>query len=744
MISPLVQKRGIQIGVCSQTPQQPGLCLGVQVSPSTTALPATPQKGQLSNITVTQRAVVSSRRMPGKSEASLSSRSLSRVLVSPQSAAAQVYLAEPVQVPSSSPRGNHRYVASTAADIRGPQSTQNGPRKNPIPAQYSARRGDIERVHSRVPASVTSRPVGATSIYPSSSSPQSTNNSSGQARVQTPAVSMHPAVVTTTRRVSAQPQKVVASGRRVLAKGQSQHDAKLIVPSKTSPWAQGGGDRKRLENLASLTKWPEHEHLQVTMSLVPPSPKNTLLQFLANITEGDEVPAMCRERLAIDISRYWEMRRVQNMVRRVLESLQDHLDLDARDHASEVGTTIWNRVFPGYYSVDEQIFIEGIEKKGAWPPEMQAADKYEVFAAFRLSCASVIRSVASGHTLARKLSRRIFCGGCSRIPYNLPDFPVPACLYGDSAEVDSRRVAWFIARAFSQDMSGYEKAKDYYLTGLLSLEQIQMALPDAVKDSLVERAVVRVINVGTSMFSVREWSEFVLALRLVPVEDEMPSLHEQAMAEEHKRWQHVPHSARGPNESTSAELPLPGDASSHRNEPRSRPSRPAAAMTEPLPHREIRAEEPICFQGQPTTHNAATSNVPRWLDEAHSGTSPPGWHEEAHSGTSSQPQLGDIGPQVISWGTSSVGRDENTDCGSATSLLGIGHQADEGAGRSSDMTAEIVQDYMEEPRLERPSEDPVRFLSMGMHNECLGPFLLHAFVRCCQLYEARCCDFPDN
>lgn len=46
------------------------------------------------------------------------------------------------------------------------------------------------------------------------------------------------------------------------------------------------------------------------------------------------------------------------------------------------------------------------------------------------------------------------------------------------------------------------------------------------------------------------------------------------------------------------------------------------------------------------------------------------------------------------------------------------HQADEGAGG-------------------QPGVDPAAWLNAEMHNECSGPFLAQAFVRCCQLYESQ-------
>merc|ERR1712113_541240 len=145
---------------------------------------------------------------------------------------------------------------------------------------------------------------------------------------------------------------------------------------------------------------------------LPPSPGNTLQQYLAEAIEGDLQPALCKPEASIDAPKYWEMRRVQNLVRRLLELLQDVFGPSAETPADEIGVAIWNKLLPGRpEGVTEDPFITVVDRCGGWPPEMNAADRSEVFAALRVPSGASVKALTCGQQLPDKLSRRMFCEG---------------------------------------------------------------------------------------------------------------------------------------------------------------------------------------------------------------------------------------------------------------------------------------------------------------------------------------------
>jgi len=517
------------------------------------------------------------------------------------------------------------------------------------------------------------------------------------------------------------------------------------------------------------------EALQNTVSMLPPSPGNSLLQFLHDVSNGDVEPASCNMDPRIDAQRYWEMRRVQNSLRRVLEGLEELLGLEVGASPTTISSALWEHFFPEFRCVDEQAFVAALERSGMWPPEMSAADRTEVFAALRVPSAAAVRALTAGQPPTMQLSRRMVCEGFARLPFNIPDFPVPASLYDPAlVGLGVDQVAKLVAAAFSREVFGLEKTKDYYLTGLLSLEQIQAALPYVVKDSVVEQAAAQVIRTATAMFTPREWQTMVLSIRVGPLQQEEAEpdpaqlreqqhhfLHqqhqeleqqhllqqllcqEQQLAVQDRRLQQQqmvpPTPPRAPcrdllasprmhsrqcdggygASAIAAAAPSNGNggADSPPTERRRRQTVPsgspqsAGAMTEPLSNRGVLCGEPVKF-----TESFARSGIfPHIMD----------WRSS---------------PDDAGGGAATDAAAAAQDCAEASFLDPSGHQADEGAGLrpSAQEQTNGVQEQvgLPSPEAER-QDDPVRFISLDMHNECLGPFLSDAFIRCCQLYESR-------
>lgn len=525
------------------------------------------------------------------------------------------------------------------------------------------------------------------------------------------------------------------------------------------------------------------EAIMNTVAMLPPSPTNSLLEFLEGVVSGEIEPAMCHAEVRIDAPRYWEMRRVQNSIRRVLEALQDILGFDADVTASELGQVTWDGMFAAFANangaLDDVGFISALEAFGAWPPEMSNADRVEVFAALRVPCSAAVRALNTGQPMPKELTRRMLCEGLARVPFNIPDFPVPTHLLRSPAESSAvLEVAGAIAAAFCMDQTGLDRVKDFFLCGLLSLEQIQVVLPFFVTDSLIEQAVVKIVKAGAERFTAREWQTLVVSARVGPspqpevVDDVLPEAqahaqaqlqlqaqaHAQAQAQAHAQAQaqalaqaqeaevqaHTQALGQTPLQGLS-HLPTPHQEATHESfsaavsptpafrhvsqfrpahdafmadaapsyapmdDENLRPQRHSApavgiAMTEPLPHRAVQAaEEPVKFEEH--WLGGGTSRIINWSTTR--------WHfEMGHSGTGSAPCLsGDPGHQA--------------DEGAGTRALALQHeQATPGVAGLFNRDADC-------------SDDPVRLISLGMHNECLGPFLAQAFVRCCQLYEPR-------
>lgn len=484
----------------------------------------------------------------------------------------------------------------------------------------------------------------------------------------------------------------------------------------------------------------DDETIQNAVAMLPPSPGNTLFDFLAGVVSGDIEPAMYHPGEArIDALRYWEKRRVQNYMRRVLEALQECFAADGEVAVADLGGKAFDAALARAPntgrtdtaltgSLDEAAFIQGFEAMGAWPPELSAADRCEVFVALRVPSGAAVRALSAGQPLPPRLTRRMFCEGLARVPFNVPDFPVPTHLLRSNIHVMD--VADAVARVFCREQTGLERVKDFFCCGLLSLEEIQAALPFHAAARLVQDAVTNIIRAGAAHFTMREWQTLVFAARAPPPEEEeLPEITEEgSQSTAEPQGEHVPSLASPVQQ--YRQVPAASQAGS---------LAPAAALLLPT-HGGDGASPPISteaaasFEAMPQTAPEGAASRPQPSPAPLVQQSEPPPCREIRSEEPARFRLGQ-GHHAVNWSSTSP-------CGRSGALgLDRGHQADQGAGTSLGQQQQQQQglSVFASPGILTKSggEDLVRLISMDMHNECLGPFLALAFVRCCQLYEAR-------
>jgi len=467
----------------------------------------------------------------------------------------------------------------------------------------------------------------------------------------------------------------------------------------------------------------------------PEKPENAVAAFLLS----KEMVTVA----GIDVSQYWEKRRVQNALRRVLEAIHEHVfgldaDMEVSDlgrafdkMAENVGCQRWANGED--LSLTEQQFSDILEAQGIWPPEFCPKDQSEIFSSLLVPSVAAARRVRAGEPMRTQLTRRMFRDGFDMVPFNLPDFPVPTNFLSPSiarfTREQSDAVAEAVAATFATDKGGPDLIKDFFLSGLVSLEEIQAALPKLIAYRLVEDAVARIIRAAAPLFSVEEWEELVVSLRMHSAGglQQGGGPRQREACEDHQGKETCKAFSPGAPKAKDALNPeaeklsvslaspqcqhrdllatgCPADIAPQGDAEAGLPRRREAfePVTEPLPCRELRNEDPVCFM----------------LREAVAAPEP---------------------ERVINWSTA-----VHT-TGSSSYSPRWSDQADQGAGAPIDLAANHPQKELAAltPRLSADQSavpggiDYLAWVSLDLHTECGGPYLVRAFMRCCQLYGRR-------
>lgn len=511
--------------------------------------------------------------------------------------------------------------------------------------------------------------------------------------------------------------------------------------------------------------------VQKAMSMLPQSPPNTLTEFINSVAlpqgvAGKTVPAMCQGKISIDVQGFWDKRRVQNLLRRLRESLQDNFDPGGADIAAVAFHEMvrWAQPMgllqsgpdveaapdapPAEPGFAEAALNQTLEKLNLWPPELSPGDRSEVFTALRVPSMDSVRALHVGRPLRKRVTQRLFCEALCKVPFNLPDFPVPTHLLTNDSSIDSKQVAQAIASTFAAGQVGLEGIQDFWLSGLVSLEEIQLALPFLVKHSMVEDAVLRIIRTGAAALTQQEWRILVHDVRervgCAPPQMEQRAI-DTSQAREPEPQLHSAHDfgAQAPSQGVAAAPPDHGGAESARWRPL-----PAGVATEPVPHRDLHSRAIVSGGGRPvvinwnTTQRVGGGQDPEdghQADEGaglRDGTRPPGAGDgiAASSDSGSQPAEAAVRSWGSLWSQAGPGAP-------GSPLAGGGHLlAQEGVQAPAPLQTPPHQQTppQPQPQLVLPEVDPVRYISMGKdlpNDECLGPFLAVAFVRCCELYH---------
>lgn len=496
---------------------------------------------------------------------------------------------------------------------------------------------------------------------------------------------------------------------------QSQETPVLKGPQalpSCQPWCSGDiaaddvPDPKDVRQQVFDVAIPESLH-HALLSMGTSTGKNAVMEF---ITEAQASP----EAVTPSIWRYWEKRRVQNALRRILEKLQECLDYDDVQLVANLPLAFdeimrRGKAFRGMErsidmnagTIDERGFWLVLEAMGAMPRELYEADRGETFAAIIIPTAAAAKAAIHKGILPPKvLTRDIFRKGLSQVPFNLPDFPVP--LYLLKEQPRTFHVMEDVVKTFARNAKGQDVTRDFLLTGTISVEEIQALLSCLVPFRAVEDAVLRIIRTASKQGTIKDWTFFVKSrseFDVIQNAENQAAMDCDNLGEESKldllgspseetRPIHVEKEPWpgglevSPCSEVIPQTPeiLPREVTFDSPSPSKDEKVRTVPQTEPLPNRQVRPE--------PSPDASKTPG--------------PGFRQ-LHR------------PMVVDWNT------VLKEVGAGSALMKLATGGDDAAGPCE-----------KDPHCsQRP--DLTMILSLEQHSEGRGPFLTAPLVRCCEL-----------
>jgi len=319
--------------------------------------------------------------------------------------------------------------------------------------------------------------------------------------------------------------------------------------------AAGHEEKQHPESVKDTTS--QAQMSKALKDVIAPPPRDAINRFLeqAFVADSTSSSSKGKKKLRQELGRprmhlelYWEKRRIQNLLRRLFEAMLDTLDDEAgglvsssssKAEDNNMSVRDLGKVFDLLVSalpssgpsnsqeceLDVKSFELALNASEFWPRDLGKELIGEVFSALCHASTADVAMVLNGAAPRTVLCREKFIKGFEHVPFNLPDFPVPTHFLAwdpkpsdgtkgtEIAQELSTQIAEALALTFCAHKTGIGAVKDFFLTGLLSLEELQAAMPISVPNSALEEAVTLIVDAGSAFLSDDEWQELVLEVR---------------------------------------------------------------------------------------------------------------------------------------------------------------------------------------------------------------------------------------